>query len=269
MIMEGPIRLMPSLREKVWGKTHLEPWFRDSKSPIGDVWYLTGRELPLLVKLVFTSERLSVQVHPDDGEGGPRGKTEMSYILDAQPGAAIALGFRDPITRKRLLESARTGEIEQLVNWFPVKAGETYFTAAHTVHAVGAGIVLCEIQRNSDVTYRLYDYGRPREIHVEKAAAIADLGVHPGAANPTPISTDCDELVRCRYFVTELVRLAPGAPHTPTPEVCQMWICLEGRGAIAGEPFQPGEVWLLPEAGEQPALCAETSARFLRTYVPR
>ena len=269
MIMEKPIRLTPSLREKVWGKTHLEPWFRDSESPVGEAWYLGDRELPLLVKLVFTSERLSVQVHPDDGEAGPRGKTEMSYILDAQPGATIALGFHDPITRERLLESARTGEIENLVNWFPVKAGETYFTAAHTVHAIGAGIVLCEIQRNSDVTYRLYDYGRPREIHVEKAAAIADLGVHPGAAHPTPISTNCDELVRCQYFVTELVRLAPGAPHTPTPEVCQMWVCLEGRGAIGGGPFQPGEVWLLPEEGEQPALVAETGARFLRTYVPR
>ena len=93
--------------------------------------------------------------------------------------------------------------------------------------------------------------------------------MHPGAARATPISEDRDELVRCQYFVTELVRLTPGAPHTPTPEVCQMWICVEGRGAIAGEPFQPGEVWLLPEEGEQPALIAETGARFLRTYVPR
>ena len=85
--MEKPIRLTPSLREKVWGKTRLEPWFPDSESPIGEAWYLADRELPLLVKLIFTSERLSVQVHPDDGEDGPRGKTEMSYILDAQPGA--------------------------------------------------------------------------------------------------------------------------------------------------------------------------------------
>jgi mannose-6-phosphate isomerase len=260
--MQNAIRLTPSLREKVWGKTHLEPWFPNSKSPVGEAWYLCDRELPLLVKLIFTSERLSIQVHPES-------KTEMSYILDAEPGATIALGFRQPITRERLLESARTGEVEQFVNWFPVKAGETYFTAAHTVHAIGAGIVLCEIQRNSDVTWRLWDYGRPRELHVEKAAAIADLGVHPGATRPTPISANCDELVRCQYFVTELVRLAPGAPHTPTPEVCQMWVCLEGRGAIGGGPFQPGEVWLLPEAGEQPALVAETGARFLRTYVPR
>ena len=273
--MEKPIRLTPSLREKVWGKTRLEPWFPDAERPVGEAWYLTSGagglatgDLPLLVKLIFTSERLSVQVHPEDGEAGPRGKTEMWHILDAEPGAAIALGFRRPITRQRLLEAARTGEIEQLINWIPVSAGETYFTPAHTVHAIGGGIVLCEIQQNSDVTYRLWDYGRPRPLHVEEAVAIADLGVHPGAARAKPISEGCDELVRCRHFVTELVRLAPEIPHTPTPEQCQIWICVAGRGAIEGEPFQPGEAWLFPEAGQQPTVLAETNARFLRTYVP-
>ena len=122
-----------------------------------------------------------MQVHPDDGEDGPRGKTEMWHILEAEPGATIALGFREPMTRERLLESTRTGEIEQLVNWIPVKAGETYFTPAHTVHAIGAGIVLCEIQQNSDVTYRLWDYGRPRAIHVEQAVPICG----PGRASRT------------------------------------------------------------------------------------
>ena len=171
--MAGPLRLTPSLREKVWGKTRLLPWFPDSPRPIGEAWYLADRDLPLLVKLLFTSARLSVQVHPDDGEDGPRGKTEMWHILEAEPGAAIALGFRQPIGRERLLEAARTGGLERLLNWMPVKPGETYFTPAHTVHAIGAGIVLFEIQQNSDVTYRLWDYGRPREIHVEKAVAIA------------------------------------------------------------------------------------------------
>src|SRR5690348_10657369 len=89
-----PIRLTPSLREKVWGRTRLAPWFPDPPEPVGEAWYLADRELPLLVKLIFTSERLSVQVHPDDGEAGPRGKTEMWYILEADPGASIALGFR-------------------------------------------------------------------------------------------------------------------------------------------------------------------------------
>src|SRR5579872_149166 len=134
--MQPPIRLTPSLREKVWGKTHLEPWFPNSEKPIGEAWYLTDRELPLLIKLIFTSERLSVQVHPADGEDGPRGKTEMWYIVEAEPGATIALGFREPLTRERLREATRTGEVEHLLNLMPVKPGETYFTPAHTVHAI-------------------------------------------------------------------------------------------------------------------------------------
>jgi len=135
------------------GRTRLAPWYPDSATPIGEAWFLSDRELPLLVKLIFTSQRLSVQVHPDDGESGPRGKTEMWHILEAAPGASIAMGFREPLTRLRLWEATRTGEMEQLLHWAPVRAGETYLIPAHTVHAIGAGIVLCEIQQNSDVTY--------------------------------------------------------------------------------------------------------------------
>ena len=222
-----PQRLTPSLRENVWGRTRLAPWFPDAEKPIGEAWYLADRELPLLVKLLFTSERLSVQVHPDDGEDGPRGKTEMWHILDAEPGATIALGFREPITRERLRESTKTGEIEQLLNWVPVHAGETYFMPAHTVHAIGGGIVLCEIQQNSDVTYRLWDYGRPREIHVEQAVPIADLGVHPGAAHPVPLAPGHTELVRSKYFVTELIE---AERFVAEPRSCQLVICIEGRG---------------------------------------
>src|SRR5579872_6377180 len=201
--MQHPIRLTPSLREKVWGKTRLEPWFPNSAKPIGEAWYLTDHDLPLLVKLLFTSQRLSVQVHPDDGEDGPRGKTEMWHILAADPGATIALGFREPLSRERLREAALSGEIETLLNWMPVKAGETYFTPAHTVHAIGPGIVLCEIQQNSDVTYRLWDYGRPRPLHVEQALPVSDLTVHPGASQPVSISPGRESLVQAKHFVTE------------------------------------------------------------------
>lgn len=253
-------RLTPSLREKVWGRTKLAPWFPDSETKIGEAWFLADCELPLLVKLIFTNERLSVQVHPDDGEDGPRGKTEMWHILEAAPGACIALGFREPLTRERLAETARTGEIEQLLNWMPAKAGETYFTPAHTVHAIGAGIVLCEIQQHSDVTYRLWDYGRARELHLVEATRIADLGVHPG-----PVA---DGVVRSKYFVTELVRLGAGEKATPESRPCQLWICLQGEGTIGGEPFRQGEVWLLPEDGNQPTIRTAVGARFLRTHAP-
>jgi len=270
--MEAPVRLTPSLRERVWGKTVLAPWYPNSPTPIGESWFLSeflsGRDLPLLVKWIFTSERLSVQVHPDDGEDGVRGKTEMWHILDAAPGATIAMGFREPVTRKHLWEAARTGEVEYLLDWVPVHAGETYFIPAHTVHAIGAGIVLCEIQQNSDVTYRLWDYGRPRELHVEKAVPIADLGVHPGASHPVSTGEGLQELVRCRHFVTELVSLEEGDGFVPAPEKSQLWICLAGAGAIGGMDYAPGEVWLLPESGAQPPIVPASGSRFLRTWVP-
>jgi mannose-6-phosphate isomerase len=250
-------RLKPDLREKVWGRTRLSPWFPDSERPIGEAWYLADRELPLLVKLLFTSEKLSLQVHPDDGENCVRGKTEMWHILDAEPGATIALGFRERITRERLVESAKSGEIEQLVDWKPVRAGETYFTPAHTVHAIGAGVVLFEIQQNCDITYRLYDYGRPRELHLEQAAPISDLGPHPG-----PVA---DGVVRSKYFVTEPVELAAGEEHRPEPRECHLWICVEGHGTIDGQTFGRGEVWLVEEGC---GIRAEGRTRVLRTYVP-
>lgn len=259
------VRLTPSLREKVWGRQRLSPWFPDSPVPIGEAWYLADRELPLLVKWLFTSERLSIQVHPGDGEDGPRGKTEMWHILEAEPGAAIALGFREPIARESLLEATRTGELERLVKWIPVKTGETYFVPAHTVHAIGGGIVLCEIQQNSDVTYRLWDYGRPREIHVEKAAPIADLGVHPGAVRPKAVAPGRDELVRSNHFVTELVRMRAGDRLVSAAENCHLWICIEGYGTIGEAEFRAGEVWLLqgPEA-----VIVRLDSQFLRTWTP-
>jgi mannose-6-phosphate isomerase len=259
--MPEPIRLTPSLRERVWGRRQLAPWYPDSDRPVGESWFLADRDLPLLVKLIFTTERLSVQVHPDDGEDGPRGKSEMWHILAADPGATIALGFREPITRERLRDATRTGEIEQLLNWMPVKAGETYYTPAHTVHAIGAGITLCEIQQNSDVTYRLWDYGRPRELHVEKALPLCDLGVHPGACPPgAPVCS--------KHFVTEVVTLAPGDKLQPTPHRCQLWICIAGEGRIGNEPVHAGEVLLLPDEGPQPEVQSAPGAKFLRTWVP-
>lgn len=250
-------KLRVSLREKVWGKRRLSPWFPDAEVPVGEAWFEAESELPLLVKLIFTSERLSVQVHPDDGEGHPRGKTEMWHILEAAPGATIALGFRERITRERLVEAALSGEIERLIHWIPVKAGETYFTPAHTVHAIGAGIVLCEIQQNSDVTYRLYDYGRPRELHLEQAAAVSDLGPHDGLAE--------GGVVRSKHFVTAPAALAAGERVTAEDRRCHLWVCLAGEGTIEGARFGRGEVWLLEG---RPEIEAERESRFLRTYTP-
>jgi mannose-6-phosphate isomerase len=264
--MPKPLRLTPSPREKVWGRKRLAPWFPDCGRDIGEVWFLGEEELPLLVKLLFTSEKLSIQVHPDDGEGVPRGKTEMWHILEAEPGAQIALGFRRPITREQLREACCSNEIEQLVNWFPVKAGETYFTPAHTVHAIGAGIVLCEIQQHSDVTYRLWDYGRPREMHLDQGVAISDTGLHPGPAQPVPIEPGRDLLVRSRHFVTEALSVPAGGSFAPASEQCQLLIPIAGRGTIGDQPMETGEVWHLPEEAKGARVCTEIGMRLLRTF---
>jgi mannose-6-phosphate isomerase len=266
--MTQPIRLTPSLREKSWGRTKLSPWFPDSPQPVGEAWYLADHELPLLVKLIFTADRLSLQLHPDDDDDAPSGKNEMWHILETDPGARIALGFRKPISRDRLREATLSGEIESLVNWIEVHPGETFYTPAHTVHAIGSGIVLCEIQQNADITYRLWDYGRPRPLHIEQALPIADLGVHPGAVHPVPLADGYEELVRAKHFVTQRCCLRAGEERRPEAKTCQLWIVLEGRGAMGGEFYQKGEVWLLPDSGEQPVIRAAEASTFLRTWSP-
>jgi mannose-6-phosphate isomerase len=118
------------------------------------------------------------------------------------------------------------------------------------------------------VTYRLWDYGRPREIHVEQAAPICDLGVHPGPAQPVTLGPGRELLVRSKYFVTESVRLARGERYASPPHHCQLWICLEGSGSIEEAAVKAGDVWLIPESPARPAMVATTPMRFLQTYVP-
>jgi len=261
-----PIRLEPAFYEKVWGTTRLSPWYPDAKSKIGEAWF-NSHNLPILVKLIFTSDRLSVQVHPDDTYAktheNSRGKAEMWYILRADPGATIALGFREKITRERLRESAISGEIEHLLNWIPVAPGQAYFTPPGTVHAIGAGIALCEIQQNSDVTYRLYDYGRPRELHLDKAIDVAIPEPHPGAAIPTGRT-----LAACDYFATELWELSEMIAYQPDAGRFNILIFIEGAGTIGGQEFKQGEAWLVPAGAETFPLSAHGKARMLRTYVP-
>jgi len=265
--MKQPIKLEPSFREKVWGTGELSPWFAPRREKIGEVWFESQPALPILVKFIFTSESLSVQVHPADRAGMP-GKTEMWHILRAQPGARIALGFRQRISKERLREAALSGEIEELLEWFPVKAGETYFTPAGTVHAIGAGIALCEIQQNSDVTYRLYDYGRPRELHVEEAVAVADTGPHPGPTQPAELEGGRALLVDCAYFATESLQFREGHLIRPEPVRFELLIAVEGRGDLGGQPFRAGDVWLVPAGTGQLEVRAADGARMLRTYAP-
>lgn len=168
--------------EKPWGRHRLWPGFDDPAAdgqPVGEIWFQChqGKEPELLVKYLFTAERLSVQVHPDDASaqaaGHARGKDEAWIILAAEPESTIALGTLAPMTSDELRAAALDGTIEHLLDWKPVKAGDFYYSAAGTVHAIGAGITLIEVQQNVDLTYRLYDYGRPRELHLDEGVAVS------------------------------------------------------------------------------------------------
>src|SRR5271165_3522152 len=232
------IRLTPIFKEKVWGSTHLEPLFPNSPAKIGEVWFEGVPNLPLLIKFLFTTEKLSVQVHPDDTYARQHhespGKTEMWHVLAAEPGAQIAAGFREPITPHRLREASLSGEIESLLKWFDAAPGDTFFIPSGTVHAIGAGLTLCEIQQHSDVTYRLYDYGRPRELHLDQALAVSHLGPHPARRQ-----RQGDLLVSCPYFTTSKLCILKPTRHIPaSPE--ELLICLEGSGTFDGQPTRPG-----------------------------
>lgn len=164
--------------EKPWGRTTLPRIFQPPAGKrIGEVWFLAPGDQPLLTKYLFTSERLSIQVHPDDEQalarGRARGKTECWYILDAEPDAVLGLGLIRSVSAQQLRAAALDGSIEGLMDWRPVRRGDFIFVPAGTIHAIGAGITLLEFQQNSDATYRLYDYGRPRELHLDDAIAVA------------------------------------------------------------------------------------------------
>ena len=166
--------------EKVWGRRDLPaPFAAHYPEPVGEIWFEPPAELDaLLVKYIFTSEKLSVQLHPNDDQAeaaghGRQGKEECWLVLDAEPDARLGIGFDGELTRDELRAAALDGSIEKRMTWHPVGPGDFFYIPANTVHAIGGGISLIEIQQNSDITYRLYDYGRPRELHLDEGVPIA------------------------------------------------------------------------------------------------
>lgn len=163
--------------EKVWGMDELPaPFTQDGQSArIGEIWFEPPPSMAgLLVKYLFTSEKLSVQVHPP-AEASPtgRGKEECWLILDADPGAKLAMGFVREVPAAEMRAAALDGTIEELLHWRQVSAGDFFYIPAGTVHAIGAGLTLLEVQENTDITYRLHDYGRPRELHLAEGLKVA------------------------------------------------------------------------------------------------
>jgi mannose-6-phosphate isomerase len=235
--------------EKPWGRTQLPSMFDPPEGKrIGEVWFAGDPDLPLLAKYIFTSERLSIQVHPSDDQARARGlaqgKTECWAILDAEPGATIGLGTKRPLSPEELREAALDGSVEELMEWRPVSAGDFYFVPAGTVHAIGAGISLLEFQQNADVTYRLYDYGRPRELHLDDGVAVANAAPYPAALVQHLDGGDERTLVDGPHFT--LVQ-----SNTDALQRRQRWVVpLSGKVQSGGDVAVAGECLLLKPEDE-------------------
>ncbi len=241
------MKLSRSYFEKPWGRTWLPAMFDAPAGKIvGEVWFTGPSDLPLLAKYIFTSERLSIQVHPAQ-------KTECWYVLDAQPGATIGLGLKRELSRDELRAAALDGSIEGLMDSREVRAGDFFLVPPGTIHTIGGGVSLLEFQRNVDVTYRLYDYGRPRELHIDEAVAVAD---------PTPYRPELAQ----HLSATDERRLVAGPPfelivsHKDALQDRQRWIMpLEGRVRSGTDIAGPGECLLL----QPPDVFTSDGARML------
>ncbi len=244
-------RLATRRIEKVWGRHALGLGFADapaSGEPVGEIWFEAAGEPELLVKYLFTSEKLSVQVHPDDdqarGAGHRQGKEEAWLILAAEAGAVIGLGLRESIGEAELRAAAQDGSIGALLDWKPVAPGDFFYLPAGTIHAIGAGVALIEVQQNADLTYRLYDYGRPRDLHLDAAVAVARREAWRAPNAPRAIGEGRTVLAEGRKFVLERWtgerkgRLCPAASRP-------VWIApLDGEGLVGDDTLAAGGVWM-------------------------
>ena len=286
-----PFLLEPEFKERPWGARDLSPIY-DKKAegqPFGEAWLtadtckvangpLSGRTLqelcreygksflgdncpdtsrfPLLIKFLFPREKLSVQVHPDDEGarkiGQPCGKTECWYVLDAEPGAQVGLGLKPGTTKQQLAKAIQDKTAEHLLNWIPIKKGELIYVDAGTVHAIGPGSILVETQQNSDTTYRLYDYGRPREIHVEQGLAATKEKTHAGKVKrqKTGLKT-MEVLVDSPCFSVLKETLSKGEFYGTRRTCMRVLVAIAGGGVVetqSGPPlaFHRGEAVVIP-----------------------
>ena len=313
--MLQPVPLAPILVERIWGVHSLAPWHGASgenalPNPIGEIWLTAetcqasagpaqgqtlsalaaaapeafgapGRHgFPLLIKLLFPREKLSVQVHPDDaqaqGLGMPRGKTECWYVLSAEPGAQVAVGFREPLTTDEAASAIRDGSLESRLRMIDVKAGDMVFVDAGTVHAIGPGMVVLETQQYSDTTYRLWDYGRPRELHVEAGMAVTRTASDAGLVQPVAMD-GFTRLVSSPYFLVDRFSLGAGSKQ-PLGEADKLQILIalgEGGELIAdrdaqGTPMRlpRGQAVVLPIAGQPFSLRGTQAVDVVRVSQP-
>jgi mannose-6-phosphate isomerase len=276
----APFRIDPIFTARVWGFRDLRPWFNRvaEKEPIGEVW-LTGDECliatgphkgvklgglfdaqhdalvgvgapagsPLLIKVILAREKLSVQVHPDDAMarkyGEPRGKTECWYALAAEAGATVAVGLKPGTTIEQVRKEIANRTLEASLNAVPVARGDMVFVDAGTVHAIWPGSILLETQQNSDITYRMFDYGRPRELHIDKSLEATKLVTQAGKVVPRKLA-DRTVLLDAGYFRVEQIAMNGsrtsgnllGAGEMPG---LAYFFAAAGAGRLSGPEFEP------------------------------
>ncbi|GAC1702315.1 MAG: class I mannose-6-phosphate isomerase [Candidatus Acidiferrum sp.] len=251
-----------------------------------------AQDFPLLIKFIFTDEKLSIQVHPDDAyaavhekAAGGRGKTELWHALKAEDGAEVLLGLREGVGEKEFRAALNDGSTEKLFERRAVRAGDTFFVTAGTPHTIGAGLVLCEVQQYSDLTYRIYDYGRveasgrPRELHLNKAMEAIKFGkTHAGKVDAVSLPTDGAKrslLAACQQFATERLEFSRGvAPFEKVGDRdrFELVVILSGGGSFKWEDgaaqFAMGQCWFLPATLEGLSVSVEDATVLLRSFVP-
>ena len=299
------IKLQPVLKDYLWGGMKLGPLFgrENGGKKMSESWEVSvhpdgeslceggtfadylrahptavdkeGSDFPVLIKYIDAAQNLSVQVHPDDAfarrEENDNGKTEMWYIVQADAGAGIYCGFRRDTGREEFLRRVADGTVEELLNFIPVKAGDCYLIKAGTVHAIGAGCVICEVQQSSNVTYRVYDYnrlgadGKPRQLHVEKAVRVINFAKfkdETGSGAPEQVAGGTlRRLTACSYFSCR--ELALDGTYTECNDRSFTAVnVLSGEGRADGTPFRAGDSFFVP-CGE--AFSLEGNARIILT----
>ena len=317
-----PLRMQPAFDPRPWGTTDLSPIYPDHKfdEKIGESWLtgddckvangpLAGRTLsdlseacgrqlvgeaardpkrfPLLLKFLFPHEKLSVQVHPDDAQaqrtGQPWGKTECWYVVAAKPGSQVAMGLKPGATRDALRQAIEENRAEELLNWINIYPGEMIYVAGGTVHTLGPGSILVETQQQSDCTYRLYDYGRPRELHLKEGLAAVKEKVASGKVvrpGPAPIGQTKNKLapmIRAPYFVVDQYELREPQAFATRDDSgknsVQILVAVEGCGIVEAPAMEPvtlakGDAAVIPASVTEFGVRPQWSVSFLKAYVP-
>lgn len=333
-----PFRIEPTFSPRIWGSRSLAPLYPEKTNltePIGEAWltdlncrvangpfaertlaeawremppewrgdnFASGGDFPLLVKFLFPTDKLSIQVHPDDTyaslyekAAGGRGKTEMWHVISAEPSASLLLGLKAGVTREKFLEALQNNSLEDLFQRHPVQASDTFFIPARTPHTIGPHMVICEVQQYSDLTYRVYDYGRvdangkSRELHIEKALAVMNFDPAAGGkVSPRPWvkgreNVGMNHLVDCPYFSVDRMdvnRMAHFKCVKPEPGKSrfQILVVLSGKGFLTWRPprhtqgsvpLKVGECWFIPaNTFESYSIHSEGKISLLTASVP-